>query len=86
MYASAYEATLLRHANDDTRPPKPNVISLGIEAVGKDHYRHDWRGHWIWSMGRWNGPYKLGDFIREANVRLKAKGLPQIDVNPSWIA
>ena len=72
-------------ANENGRAPRPNVIALGIEAVGRDHYRHDWRGHWVWSMGCWTGPFKLPEFIRQANVRLKAQGKPQIDANPSWV-
>jgi hypothetical protein len=86
MMQSAYEEALFgKYANDDLRPPRPNVIALGIEAVGRDHYRHDWRGHWIWHMSGWTGPFKLPEFIKQANVRLKARGLPQIDANPAWV-
>jgi hypothetical protein len=87
MMQTAYEEALFgKYANDDTRPPAPNVIKLAIEAIGgKDHYRHTWRGHEIWKNGRWNGPYKLHEFIREANILLKERGLPQIDANPNWV-
>jgi hypothetical protein len=86
MYETAYEERLFgRAVNDDERPARPNVIKLGIEAVGRDHYRHDWRGHWIWSGGNWTGPFKLPEFIREANIRLKAQGRPQISANPTWV-
>jgi hypothetical protein len=85
-YATSYERALFGNfANDDTRSPAPNVIELGIEAIGgRDNYRHSWRGHEIWHMGRWNGPYKLEEFMRQANMRLRADGKPQITVNPSW--
>jgi hypothetical protein len=87
MTSSFYEqAHFGRFANDDARPPQPNVISLAIEAFGgRGHYRHTWKGHEFWEMGRWNGPFKLIPFIREANIRLHAQGKPQITGNPNWI-
>jgi len=87
MRASAYEEALFgKFANDDDRVPRPNVVHQAIEAFGgKGHYRHTWKGHEFWDMGRWNGPYKLPEFIRQANIRLKAKGKSQINANPSWV-
>jgi len=57
MFASAYEDAFLRHANDDARPPKPNVIELAKQAIGRENYRAEANGtHYVWQNGRWNGP------------------------------
>jgi hypothetical protein len=86
MLTSAYERSIYGHsANENLRPPQPNVIKLAIRAIGRENYRYELRGHYIWADGRWNGPLKLPEFIREANMRLKARGVPQIAANPAWV-
>jgi hypothetical protein len=85
MQTTPYERQLFGNfANDDKRPPAPNVIELAIRAIGRDNYRHDWRGHWVWHFGRWNGPLKLDGLMRAANEKLLSQGKPQITVNPLW--
>ncbi|HEX3747623.1 MAG TPA: hypothetical protein VHW09_26995 [Bryobacteraceae bacterium] len=83
MEMTMYEEAIFGRAAA-ARPPQPNVIKLAVDAIGREHYRHDWRGHWIWEMGRWTGPLRLEGLMRAANARLKERGEPQITTNPIW--
>jgi hypothetical protein len=89
MQSTAYERALFGNfavANDDERPPAPNVIELAKKAIGRENIRSEPKGvYFVWSMGRWNGPLDMHGLIREANVRLKARGQAQIDANPTWV-
>jgi hypothetical protein len=85
MRATAYEEALFgKFANDDQRPPRPSVIEVAKNVIGRENYSHDWRGHYVWNNGRWNGPLKLDGLMRAANERLKAEGKDQITHNPAW--
>jgi hypothetical protein len=85
MRASIYEEALFgRFANDDARPPAPNVIEVAKNIIGRENFRSDSRGYYVWGMGRWNGPLKLDGLMRTANERLKERGEAQIVTNPSW--
>jgi hypothetical protein len=86
MEANVYEEYLIgRAVNDDCRPPKPSVIDMAIRAIGRQNYRSEPRGHYIWADGRWNGPLKLDGLMRAANEKLLRQGKPQISVNPTWL-
>jgi hypothetical protein len=86
MLTSSYERAMFgASANDDARPPRPSVIDQAIRAIGRENYRSELRGHYIWADGRWNGPLKLPEFMKQANAKLKARGQAQIAANPAWL-
>jgi hypothetical protein len=89
LETTAYEERLFgreKPANDDARTRRPNVIDQAIDVFGgKENYRYSWRGHEFKRNERWHGPYNMYEFIREANLVLKAEGKPQISANPAWV-
>lgn len=85
MFHAAYEDAYLRAVNDDRRPPRPNVIEQAKAAIGRDNYSVEPKGCYaVWEDGCWLRHLTITDFIRAANRRLKAQGLAQIIINPSW--
>lgn len=66
--------------------PRPSVIELATKALGRENVRVEVGGYYhVWRMGSWGAPLKLWEFVRAANVKLKAQGKPQILGNPMWI-
>lgn len=86
MISSAYEKAIFdRHANDDTQPLNRNKLKEAEAVIGIDNIRREPDGKYrIWHMGRYGGKLGKDDLIREANVRLKALGKPQITGDPRW--
>lgn len=79
------EDALIASIPSHFHPPRPSVIALARDALGRENVRFEVGGYYqVWQMGSWGAPLKLRGLVEAANRKLKAQGKPQITANREW--